>query len=182
MLPIKYMIETKVKTETRLISWVADLMIMSIPFIILSIIPSKINDQINQLNSKYHPFASNEFTDMVFYMSLLGFSMYFCKDSINGQSIAKFFFKLKVVDNKTGKSASPLQCLVRNIFCIIWPIEAIVTLINTNGRRIGDIVAGTRVVYHDSRAINFQTNYLKVGFTFLLSYLGLLILAILTKS
>ena len=37
---------------------------------------------------------------------------------------------------------------MRNIFCIIWPVEVIVTLINPS-RRIGDQVSGTKVVFYE---------------------------------
>lgn len=84
----------------------------------------------------------------LFYFGLFGFALYFCKDCINGRSLAKRIIKLQVVDNKTGQVASPLKCFIRNIFCIIWPVEVIVTLINPS-RRIGDQVAGTKVVYYD---------------------------------
>jgi uncharacterized RDD family membrane protein YckC len=54
------------------------------------------------------------------YVGLFGFALYFCKDMFNGRSISKRILKLQLVDNKTGEVASPLQCLVRNLFCIIW--------------------------------------------------------------
>ncbi|WP_315814421.1 RDD family protein [Paraflavitalea speifideaquila] len=82
------------------------------------------------------------------YIFLIGFALYFCKDSIKGRSFGKRVTRLQVLDNTTGQVASPLQCLVRNLFCIIWPIEVIVTLTNPT-RRIGDRVAGTRVALYD---------------------------------
>ncbi len=53
------------------------------------------------------------------YLSMLGFAIYFCKDCINGRSIAKRILKLQVVDNSTGQVASPLKCFIRNMFIII---------------------------------------------------------------
>jgi len=82
------------------------------------------------------------------YIGLLGFSLYFCKDIINGRSIAKRILNLQVVDNKSGEVASPLQCFVRDLFCVLWMVEVIVAMTNTS-RRIGDKVAGTRLVYYD---------------------------------
>jgi uncharacterized RDD family membrane protein YckC len=82
------------------------------------------------------------------YLGIFGFTLYFLKDIINGRSLAKLILKLQLVDNKTGEVASPLQCFVRNLFCIIWPVEFIVALANP-GRRIGDRVAGTRLVYYN---------------------------------
>jgi len=89
-------------------------------------------------------------------VSFLGFALYFCKDIINGRSIAKRITKLQVVDNASGNPASPLKCFVRNIFCVIWPIEVIATL-NNPQRRIGDRVAGTKVVVFDPISIEQPT-------------------------
>jgi uncharacterized RDD family membrane protein YckC len=82
------------------------------------------------------------------YIGLFGFALYFCKDIFNGRSIAKRILSLQVVDNSTGKVASPFRCFVRNITCILWPVEAIVALVNT-GRRLGDRLAGTKLVRFD---------------------------------
>lgn len=81
-------------------------------------------------------------------MALLGMLLYFGKDSFGGRSLAKRLLKLKVVDNNSGETANLIKCFVRNIFCVIWPVEIIITL-NTPNRRIGDFVAGTRVVMNE---------------------------------
>jgi len=83
-----------------------------------------------------------------FYLSLIGFAIYFCKDSFNGRSIAKRIFKLQVVNNSTGEAASPLRCLARNLLCVVWPIEVLVTF-GDAGRRLGDRLAGTRVTVYN---------------------------------
>ena len=83
------------------------------------------------------------------YIGLLGFSLYFCKDCVNGRSIAKRILKLQVVDNSTGQVASPIKCFIRDLFIVLWPIEAIISLINTS-RRLGDRIAGTKLVTFDS--------------------------------
>jgi uncharacterized RDD family membrane protein YckC len=82
------------------------------------------------------------------YIGMLGFALYFCKDIINGRSIAKRILKLQVVDNKTGQPASPIKCFVRNLLCVLWPIEVIVAMTNTE-RRLGDRIAGTKLVKFD---------------------------------
>jgi uncharacterized RDD family membrane protein YckC len=83
------------------------------------------------------------------YIGMFGFALYFCKDIINGRSIAKRILKLQVVDNSTGQPASPLKCFVRNLFCVLWPIEVIIALTNPE-RRLGDRVAGTKLVNFDT--------------------------------
>jgi|SRR5580658_992930 uncharacterized RDD family membrane protein YckC len=82
------------------------------------------------------------------YVAAFGFALYFCKDIFNGRSIAKRILGLQVVNNSTGKVASPIRCFVRNITCVLWPIEGIVAIVNTS-RRLGDRLAGTRLVKFD---------------------------------
>src|SRR5579872_6053582 len=60
------------------------------------------------------------------YVGAFGFALYFCKDIIGGRSIAKRILGLQVVDNSTGKAASPFRCFLRNITCVLWPIEGFV--------------------------------------------------------
>lgn len=119
--------------------------------------------------------VSHEQTDFNFmegpmkYIGLIGFALYFCKDIINGRSIAKRILKLQVVDNKTGQVASPLQCFVRDIFCVLWIIEVVVALTNTS-RRIGDRVAGTRLVYYDPTLEQPKPNVGKLALPVIISY------------
>ena len=94
---------------------------------------------------------------LIFYYQLALY-FFFCKDCINGRSIAKRVLKLQIIDNKTGESASALKCFIRNIFIIIWPVEGIVALINPS-RRIGDYVAGTKLVPFDPSAEQKELNF-----------------------
>ena len=82
------------------------------------------------------------------YIGMFGFALYFCKDIINGRSIAKRILKLQVVDNSTEQPASPIKCFVRNLLCVLWPIEVIVAMTNTE-RRLGDRIARTKLVKFD---------------------------------
>jgi len=75
------------------------------------------------------------------------FTIYFCKDCIDGRSLAKRILKLQVVDNKKQSVATPFQNLIRNIFILIWPVEVIVSFFNQE-RRIGDRVAGTKLNFY----------------------------------
>ena len=86
--------------------------------------------------------------DSLLYTTMFGFTLYFCKDIFNGRSIAKRILKLQLVDNASGNVASPVQCMVRNLFCVIWPLEVLVAMNNT-GRRLGDRVAGTLLIPYD---------------------------------
>lgn len=111
------------------------------------------------------------------YIGLIGFALYFCKDCIKGQSIAKRALKLQVVENSTEEIASPLRCFVRNIFIIIWPIEVIVTMVNPS-RRIGDMVAGTKVIPFNPELEQPKLNFGQIGLSIILSY-GLIVLSTL---
>lgn len=117
-----------------------------------------------------HEQANHNFMDgAIGYISILGFSIYLCKDCINGRSIAKRILKLQVVDNSTGQVASPLKCFIRNLFLIIWPIEAIIAL-TTPSRRIGDSVAGTKLVVFDPTLEQPNVNIGMVLIPVVLSY------------
>lgn len=103
------------------------------------------------------------------YIGMFGFALYFCKDIFNGRSIAKRILNLQVVDNTTGQVASPLKCFIRNIFCVLWPIEVIVAMTNTN-RRLGDRIAGTQLVKFDPSLeqpkINIGKKLLPIGISY----------------
>lgn len=108
------------------------------------------------------------------YIGLIGFALYFCKDIINGRSIAKRILKLQLVDNETGEVASPLKCFIRNLLCIIWPIETIIALTNTS-RRLGDRLAGTKLVPYDPSLEQSKFNIGKALLPLALAY-GMMLL------
>lgn len=78
-------------------------------------------------------------------LSLL-YTLILCKDIYyKGQGLGKHKFGMMVVSNN-GKEASYLQLILRNITFFIWPLDIIVYCINKDGKRLGDIIAGTKVV------------------------------------
>ena len=81
---------------------------------------------------------------IILILSPLAFSMYLNKDAVKGQSVAKRILKNQVIDIKTGEIASPIRCFIRNVTISIWIIEIPFVLINPQ-RRLGDLIAGTRV-------------------------------------
>jgi uncharacterized RDD family membrane protein YckC len=113
-------------------------------------------------NTANNPIRTNEF------IAAILFALYFCKDSFGGRSIAKRILKLQVVDNKTGGTATPIQCFIRNIFAIIWPVEVIISLFNTE-RRLGDILAGTKITrfVHTEKSENKNLSDFTRLYTFL---------------
>ena len=81
-------------------------------------------------------------------LGLIIFSIYLNKDGIKGKSPAKRILGLIIVDNKTGEIANPIKSVVRNITLIFWPIEVIFSIFSPE-RRIGDYIAGTKVILDD---------------------------------
>jgi len=76
------------------------------------------------------------------------FSFFLCKDLINGQSLDKKQTNLQVVNSNESK-ASSLKLILRNIFTFLWPIELLVMMVSP-GRRLGDFIAGTRVINNEN--------------------------------
>jgi uncharacterized RDD family membrane protein YckC len=90
-------------------------------------------------------FTHSEIQKNNVYTAIILFSIFLNKDIYFGKSIGKFFIGLRVVSIRTGKSASPIQCYVRNLFLLLWPIEVFILFFSPE-RRIGDMVAGTKVL------------------------------------
>jgi len=170
------MTEKKLETGTRLGSMLLDHFIMTMIAGIF-FIPEIISMTSNML---VHEQPKSDVFGGTSYIFMIGFAIYFCKDCINGRSIAKRILKLQIVDNSTGEVASPLKCLLRNIFCVLWPLEVIAALINPS-RRIGDWVAGTKLVSYDSTLEQPKINFGKVAITLLLAY-GFMILLMIPLS
>jgi uncharacterized RDD family membrane protein YckC len=72
------------------------------------------------------------------------YSLFFCKDVIDGQSIGKRIFKLQII-TEDGKAASLRNIIVRNVIVLLQPIDALY-MINNRGRRLGDIICKTKVI------------------------------------
>ena len=143
--------EQKVNVVTRIGSMILDHFIMTLIAFLFGL-PMMIGNFVSALQVSHNQGQFRPFDGPLLYVALIGFALYFCKDCIQGRSIAKRITKLQVIDNVTGEVASPLQCFVRNIFCVIWPVEFVFTLINPS-RRIGDYVARTRVAHYNPNGI-----------------------------
>lgn len=147
----------------------------------LFFIPGLIADFSNAFKVSHEQVSAQFLGGSWAYIGLIGFALYFCKDIINGRSIAKRILKLQLVNNATGEVASPMKCFIRNLLCIIWPIEAIIALTNTS-RRLGDRLAGTKLVPYDPSLEKPGFNIGKALLPLVLSYaLMLLFLQLLPK-
>lgn len=83
-----------------------------------------------------------------FNFSLIGpiifWTLFIFKD-LKGKSLGKSILKLQIVDCHTKKRASPLKCVLRNLFYVLGVFDLIFVCYHSQGRRLGDYVAGTKV-------------------------------------
>mgnify|MGYP000418356777 CR=1 FL=1 len=151
----------------RLNSMILDQLIMAgisfllfLPYIIVSLAKSFAVEHEPELMSISGP--------ILFNLGLSGIILYFCKDSINGRSWGKRKSGLQVVHYKTGNPASPMRCFVRNLTAFIFYIEFIVALANPE-RRIGDYLAGTKIVRYDPTSEPLKVNRSQLTLTVLMA-------------
>lgn len=146
--------------------------IMLLPVMLLDMLIQSNNENYSSMFGEYDFFSGSDLGNGK-YLFLLAVAFYFCKDSVNGRSIAKRLLKLKVVNNNTELNASPIQCLIRNLFCIVWPIELIVTLFSPH-RRIGDFIANTKVVQDNITNTEPKQKLINVVLALFLAYSAVL--------
>ncbi|QHT66924.1 RDD family protein [Rhodocytophaga rosea] len=106
---------------------------------------------------------------------LLFFGLFLNKDCTKGISIGKRLFNFVTIYK--GRPASSLKCLIRNVTLLIYPIEALILLINPQAKRIGDYFAGTTVIKqdHSLKAIKQNSNLLLRDVLFTLLLTGLIL-------
>ena len=76
-------------------------------------------------------------------------SYFLLADGLNeGQSFAKRWLGLRVIDAKTGAACTFGQSIVRNLFGILGPFDWIF-IFGDRRQRLGDKIAGTIVVIAD---------------------------------
>ena len=92
--------------------------------------------------------TNNEFKWIEKNLIILVFGIYLNKDVFRGRSPAKRILGQVVIDINTKKPANEIKCAIRNFTDIFWIFEVIVIQISPN-RRIGDLIAGTKVVRAD---------------------------------
>jgi uncharacterized RDD family membrane protein YckC len=162
-----------VNAGTKIASMILDHFIMTF-LCSLFIFPLITKQFLEAFNATHAPFWI-ELDGPLWYLALMGFALYLCKDIVQGRSLGKRITNTQVVDRATKKAASPLQCVVRNITTLFWMIEAIITLFNPS-RRLGDLIAGTEVVpYEFSPSEKSTTSLFQVCIAFALAY-GIIIL------
>lgn len=122
---------------------------------------------------------------MLFYFAIFSaltvFSIYLNKDAIKGKSPAKRSFGFVIINHKTGQIANPIRAVLRNVTIIIWPVEVIFLFFSPE-RRIGDYIAGTKVIL-DNKTLDTEIQIgqiiialiIGIVFMFLISLLQLAI-------
>ena len=83
-----------------------------------------------------------------------GFFLY--KDCFNGRSIGRIILKQQVIECRTGQVASPIKCLLRNLFYLLGPIDLLFMLYHRKGRRLGDYVANTQITQYNHNDIKIK--------------------------
>ena len=79
----------------------------------------------------------------------LGFGYFLMRDGFRKGSLGKRVCGLRVVDARSGAPCRPLQSVVRNLILLaVGAFDLLVPFFRSDGRRIGDTVAGTLVVRH----------------------------------
>lgn len=119
--------------------------------------------------------------DIFSWVFIAGLSLYFCKDCIHGQSVAKRLLKQQVVNNKTGQIANPFRCFVRDFFILLFPVEVMAILINP-ARRIGDKIAGTKVIVFDPGLEKPKISYWEIGVSYLTAFVVAFLLLTFTGT
>jgi uncharacterized RDD family membrane protein YckC len=110
--------------------------LLFIPFIIIPIIQKSIEaDQITARN---------------LWCTLATFSYLILRDLPNGRSIGKKALHLQA-RGMDGKTVSAGRLFLRNLFVILYPIEAIWLLATSGQKRLGDIVAQTGVFVNQTK-------------------------------
>lgn len=82
----------------------------------------------------------NNFLPFAWVMAIL---IYTNKDFLNGRSLVKKMLGFRIINSKTGLPANFIQCFIRNLTFIVWPVEVAMLLINPT-KRIGDYIAQTQ--------------------------------------
>ncbi|AMM52813.1 hypothetical protein TH61_07370 [Rufibacter sp. DG15C] len=128
----------------------------------------------------------NERPDISTLLSLVlvpGFILYFLKDSIKGRSLGKWSMGLMIRKNHDTTEVPSLGSLfVRNLFLIIWPIEALVLLASQGKRRIGDRVTNSVVLIDPEKPAQWKRMLPLIGACFAFCFFILMFVGVAIKS
>jgi uncharacterized RDD family membrane protein YckC len=137
----------KARVGARLLAYIIDEVVAVVPMSVLILVAIALSPRRNGVSG------------LAIAVLLLGFgwSVYynFVKDAWrNGQSVGKKAMNLMVVDVKANRPCTVGESALRALIFFLlnffgglgWLIESIVILASENGRRLGDLAAGTQVI------------------------------------
>jgi uncharacterized RDD family membrane protein YckC len=120
----------------------------------------------------------NNLTTKMLPTMIIGFVLYFAKDSIKGISPGKWIMGIMVRDESNPTEVPSFgRLLIRNLFLIIWPIEFIVLASSQEKKRLGDKTAKAIVVKNPNKPTKLPRVLALVGvgiafFTFTFLFAG----------
>ena len=76
---------------------------------------------------------------------LLGILIFLLKDIRGGRSVGKKIMGIQVI-GYDGDKVNNTRYILRNILSILWPLEVLVMFIDKRGRKLGDMLAKTKVI------------------------------------
>jgi len=164
----------QISIKERLVSMTIDHVAMTGLMMVL-FLPASVYFHITHpaiIGQKYYPV---EDSPLLFYAGTFVISLYFNKDSVFGRSIGKRILGLQVIDIRSGKPATPIQCLIRNLTILIWPVEVIFAIANTR-RRLGDFIARTQLVYFDKALHQSAVRWFPLALSLAVTFFGIILM------
>ena len=118
----------------RILAWIIDWNLCGVPALLYATLYMYVIGETNVVGM------------LLFILFVLSYPVIFAlRDVIlGGRSIAKRIFKLYVVDVATGEEPARVKLVVRNLFFMLYPIDAVMLIVT--GKSIGDMVTNTTVI------------------------------------
>jgi len=114
---------------------------------------------------------------------LIAFLTFLIKDIFFGRSLGKLLFGLRVRSADDTEMIPPVyQLILRNLLAFLWPVELIWMIADKDGRKLGDRMAGTKVIGYSNKIILRVIVICVLIFAFFVSSLTVGILLILKNN
>ncbi|MEO9474084.1 MAG: RDD family protein [Cyclobacteriaceae bacterium] len=85
------------------------------------------------------------------YLNASTYVLFISKDIFQGHSVFKLSHGIQIVDSRTEQPVTELRTVIRNsTLILLFPIEFLVSAVSPQ-RRIGDLIAGTKLVSTDNK-------------------------------
>ncbi|MFY0608610.1 MAG: RDD family protein [Cyclobacteriaceae bacterium] len=85
------------------------------------------------------------------YLNASAYVFFVSKDIFLGHSVFKLSHGIQIVDSRTEQPVTELRTVIRNsTLILLFPIEFLVAVVSPQ-RRIGDLIAGTKLVSTDNK-------------------------------